>query len=150
MSQSQQLIILWKEGRTRFSNLLSSLTEVDLKKRLGDAPNSAGFLIRHIGDVELLFSKNVFGLDNVEVHAKTVIAKNDTGEWTNLEELLAYQQTAFDTLQKAIASQEKSSWDETITTQEFGTKTKAEALGRITTHTAYHAGQLAIILKYGK
>jgi hypothetical protein len=28
-------------------------------------------------------------------------------------------------------------------------KTKAEALGRITTHSAYHAGQLAIVLKYG-
>jgi uncharacterized damage-inducible protein DinB len=67
-----------------------------------------------------------------------------------LQELLAYQQTAFDTLQKAIAAQEESSWGETITTKEFGTKTKAEALGRITTHTAYHAGQLAIMLKYGK
>lgn len=150
MNQSQQLIALWKEGRTRFSNLLSSIKETDLKMKLGDAPNSAGFLIRHIGDVELLFSKNVFALEEVAVHAKTVIAKKDTGEWTNLQELLAYQQTAFDTLQKAIASQEESSWDEKITTKEFGTKTKAEALGRIATHTAYHAGQLAIILKYGK
>jgi uncharacterized damage-inducible protein DinB len=150
MHQSQTLIALWREGRTRFSNLLSFITEADLKKRLGDAPNSAGFLIRHIGDVELLFSKNVFGLEDVQVHAKTVIAKKDTGEWTNLHELLTYQQSAFETLQKAIAAQTDSSWEQSITTKEFGTKTKAEALGRITTHTAYHAGQLAIILKYGK
>ncbi|MFN3530884.1 MAG: damage-inducible protein DinB, partial [Bacteroidia bacterium] len=33
--------------------------------------------------------------------------------------------------------------------KEFGTKTKAEAFGRIVSHTAYHAGQLAIINKYG-
>lgn len=149
MSQSQQFIVLWKEGRTRFSNLLSSITEADLEKKLGKAPNSAGFLIRHIADVELLFAKNVFGLEPVQVHAKTVIAKKDTGEWTNLQELLAYQQLSFETLQKAIEEQEDSSWEQTITTKEFGTKTKTEALGRITTHTAYHAGQLAIILKYG-
>ena len=67
MNQTQSLIAIWKEGRTRFSNLLSAITERDLKKRLGDAPNSAGFLIRHIGDVELLFSKNVFGLEDVYV-----------------------------------------------------------------------------------
>lgn len=149
MNQTQNLIAMWREGRTRFSNLLSSITEADLIKRLGDAPNSAGFLIRHIGDVELLFSKNVFGLGDVQVHAKTVIAKKDTGEWTNLQELLTYQQSAFESLQKAIAAQTDSSWEQSISTKEFGTKTKAEALGRITTHTAYHAGQLAIILKYG-
>lgn len=149
MSQLQLIIALWKEGRTRFSNLLSSIGETDLKKRLGGVPNSAGFLIRHIADVELLFAKNVFGLEAVQVHAKTVIAKKDTGEWVNLRELIAYQQQAFETLQKAIEAQTDNSWEQTVTTKEFGTKTKAEALGRITTHTAYHAGQLAIILKYG-
>lgn len=144
------LVALWTEGRTRFSNQLSTITETDLTKRLGDAPNSAGFLIRHIADVELLFSKNVFKAEGLQVHAKTVIAQKDTGEWTNLEELLSYQQTAFETLRAVLLNQPDTAWEEIITTKEFGTKTKIEALGRITTHTAYHAGQLAIILKYGK
>lgn len=149
MSQSQLFLDLWKEGRSRFSNLLTSITEADLKKRLGNSPNSAGFLIRHIAEVELLFAKNVFGLENVQVHAKTVIAKKDTGEWTDLSELIAYQLLSFETLHKAIISQPDESWNEEVVTKEFGAKTKAEAFGRITTHTAYHAGQLAIILKYG-
>jgi uncharacterized damage-inducible protein DinB len=150
MNHSENLAALWKEGRTRFFNLLSSITEEDLKKRLGDAPNSAGFLIRHVADVELLFAKNVFKAENISVQAKTLIAQRDTGEWINLQELLSYQQTAFDALKKAIEHQLDNEWDDTVTTKEFGTKTKAEALGRITTHTAYHSGQLAIILKYGK
>ena len=150
MNYSENLVALWSEGRTRFTNLLSSIAEQDLKKKLGDAPNSAGFLIRHIADVELLFAKNIFKAEGLEVHAKTVIAQKDTGEWTNLQELLTYQQTAFDVLQKVLLNQSDLDWEETVTTKEFGTKTKAEALGRITTHTAYHAGQLAIILKYGK
>ena len=106
--------------------------------------------MRHIGDVELLFAKNVFGLAEVKVTAKTVIEKKDSGEWQNLNDLKSLQNYAFEMLQKAIEKQNDSDWQSTITTQEFGEKTKAEALGRIISHTAYHAGQLAMLLKYGR
>jgi uncharacterized damage-inducible protein DinB len=109
-----------------------------------------GFLIRHIGDVELLFSKNVFANTSVHVTAKTVISGQDTGEWTDLPALLAYVSESFNTLQNTLAIQADSVWSEVITTKEFGTKTKAEALGRIVSHTAYHAGQMALLIKYGK
>jgi uncharacterized damage-inducible protein DinB len=49
---------------------------------------------------------------------------------------------------KAIVEKQTDSETNT-TTKEFGTKTKAEAFGRIVSHTAYHAGQMAIIMKYG-
>ncbi len=143
----QELLDLWKEGRTRFSNLLVNIQEPNLKKYLGNCPNSAGFLIRYIAEVELLFAKNVFGLSEVKIVAKTLIAGKDTGEWTNLQELLSILKYAGEMLEKSISQQ--NSWNEIIETKEFGKKTMAEALGRITTHTAYHAGQLAIILKYG-
>jgi uncharacterized damage-inducible protein DinB len=148
-TQSSFFNALWAEARTRFSNQLVDLKEIDLTKKLGDSPNSAGFLIQHIADVELLFAKNVFMQPGIEVHAKTVIAKQDTGEWTNLPALVEYQQYAFNALEKAILAQQEGEWQTEISTKEFGTKTKAEALGRIVSHTAYHAGQLAIIIKYG-
>lgn len=140
---------LWAEARTRFSNQLPNLKETDLTKKLGNSPNSVGFLTRHIGDVELLFAKNVFAQKEVKISAKTVIDKYDTGEWTNLSELLAHQKYAFECLEKAILAQTENDWAIDITTKEFGTKTKAEALGRIVSHTAYHAGQLALAVKYG-
>lgn len=89
------LLELWIESRTRFTNQLETLSEYDLQKRLGDSPNSVGFLIRHIGDVELLFAKNVFGDSSVKVTAKTVIDKRDTGEWTDLETLKNYVAESF-------------------------------------------------------
>lgn len=138
---------LWKEGRTRFLHQLTNITASDLKKHLGSSPNSAGFLIRHIAEVELLFAKNVFGLSDIKIVAKTVSAGKDTGEWTNLQDLLALQEEASIALQRAIS--QVRNWEEIVETKEFGSKTKAEALGRITTHTAYHAGQLALILRYG-
>ena len=77
---------IWEEARTRFTNLLKDIKEENLTLKLINTKNSAGFLILHVADVELLFAKNVF---NASVQAKTVIAQRDTGEWTNLVELLA-------------------------------------------------------------
>lgn len=149
MTKTDILLELWTESRTRFTNQLEKLSENDLLKKLGDSPNSVGFLIRHIGDVELLFSKNVFGDSSIKVSAKTVIAKQDTGEWTDLKALKNYVVESFDRLKSIIEKQTNEDWETTITTKEFGTKTKAEAFGRIVSHTAYHAGQMAIINKYG-
>jgi uncharacterized damage-inducible protein DinB len=143
----KNLTDLWKEGRTRLINQLSKINPEDLPKKLGDSPNSAGFLIRHIAEVELLFAKNVFGNMDVKVDAQTLKAGKDTGEWTDLDSLLDLLDEAGKQLEKAIINQED--WDAVTETKEFGKKTKAEALGRITTHTAYHAGQLAIVVKYG-
>jgi len=102
-----------------------------------------------VADVELLFAKNVFNAPNLKVQAKTVIAQHDTGEWINLKELLAYQVEAHQQFKAILSLQTDSDWEQTITTKEFGSKTKAEAIGRIISHTAYHAGQLALTLKYG-
>ena len=148
-SKTQLFIELWEEARTRFSNQLSNITQEDLSKRLLPAPNSIGFLIRHIGDVELLFAKNVFGAQEVKVTAKTVIAQKDTGEWTNLTDLLEYVEYSFQMLKSVLEKQQEEDWEATITTKEFGTKTKAEAFGRIVSHTVHHSGQMAIIKKYG-
>ncbi len=149
MNSSQLYLQTWMEARTRFTNLLKDIKQEDLAKKLINTKNSAGFLIRHISDVELLFAKNVFGETDIKVQAKTVIAQHDTGEWTNLEELLQYQQEAFDHLKGIIEKQTDEDWSQIVTTKEFGTKSKAEAIGRIISHTAYHAGQLSLTLKYG-
>jgi uncharacterized damage-inducible protein DinB len=149
-TKTELLLELWIESRTRFTNQLENITTTDLSKKLPPSVNSVGFLIRHIGDVELLFAKNVFGASDVKVSAKTVIDKYDTGEWTNLQELKDYVLHSFKTLLGIVEKQTEEDWETEISTKEFGTKTKAEAFGRIVSHTAYHAGQLTIVNKYGK
>ncbi|MBL7962912.1 MAG: DinB family protein [Flavobacteriales bacterium] len=147
--RTTSFLALFTEGRTRFTKVFDTMTSADLTKKLAPSPNSAGFLIRHIGDVELLFAKNVFGLADVQVRASTVAKGHDTGEWTDLAALKAYVQESADTLRRAIEATVDADWDTFIETKEFGRKSKAEALGRIVTHTAYHAGQLALVVKYG-
>ncbi|MCP9768562.1 DinB family protein [Lacihabitans sp. LS3-19] len=148
-TKTELQIELLTEARTRLSNQLENIKEEDLKKKLGLSPNSVGFLLRHIGDVELLFSKNVFGAADIKVTAKTVIDKRDTGEWTNLGELIEYIKYSFESLRTIVEKQTDADWEIEISTKEFGTKSKIEAFGRIVSHTAYHAGQIAIINKYG-
>lgn len=148
-TKTKVLLELWEEARTRLTKQLIDLSEQDLKRRLPPSVNSVGFLLRHIGDVELLFAKNVFGDPNVRVIAKTVIAKTDTGEWNNVEELKAYVDSSFKVLKGIVEQQTDADWESLVSTKEFGTKTKAEAFGRIVSHTNHHAGQLALLLKYG-
>ncbi|MBK9177435.1 MAG: DinB family protein [Flavobacteriales bacterium] len=148
--RTTSLLTLYTEGRTRFTKVLDTLTAADLPKKLAPSPNSAGFLVRHIGDVELLFAKNVFGHTDVQVRASTVAKGYDTGEWTDLAALKAYVQESAETLRRAIEATSDADWDTVIETKEFGKKTKAEALGRIVTHTAYHAGQIGMVVKYGE
>ena len=148
-TKTEILIEPWLEARTRFSNQLEDIKEDDLKKKLGQSPNSLGFLIRHIGEIELLFAKNVFGDTSVKVSAQTVMKKEDTGEWTDLDELKEYVKNSFDKLYAIVNQQSDDDWESQVSTKEFGSKTLAEAFGRVVSHTAYHAGQMAIINKYG-
>ena len=150
MNLSESLKEAYIEARTRLNLQTEKLTENDLKKKLAPSPNSIGFLLRHIADVELLFSKNVFKSLDVMVKAKTVIEKKDIGEWTNLIEIIAYLNESKNRISDAIINQKENSWNDLITTNEFGTKSKMEAFGRIISHTAYHTGQIGMILKYGK
>lgn len=145
---TDQLLKMFKMGRTRLTNQLPNIKESDLTRRLHPNSNSIGFLLQHIAEVELLFSKNVFGLDlkvSIQTVGKTV---HDTNKFTNLESELKLLAQSADALEKAILSHKDDDWSSSVTTAEFGTVTKAEALSRIISHTAYHAGQIGIILKY--
>ncbi len=149
MNTSSHLQAAYIEARTRLTKVSKTLVVSDLSKKLESAPNSIGFLLQHIAEVELLFCKNVFGNMAVKVIAHTVIDQKDSGTWTDLNAIQAILQESGNTISNIIASVPEAEWSNEITTKEFGTKTKAEAFGRIISHTAYHAGQIAMILKYG-
>ncbi|RMB64116.1 DinB family protein [Dokdonia sinensis] len=148
-TQTSKLVALWEESRTRLEKIVNTITTNDLRKTLAPSPNSIGFLLQHIAEVELLFAKNVFDAKDTKVIAKTIIAQHDTGEWTDLESIISNLDRSRKSLQAIISQQRDSDWDDDVITKEFGTRTKTQALGRITSHTAYHAGQVKIILKYG-
>lgn len=149
-TQTEVLLALWKEARTRLEDKLVDVTQEDLANKLLPFPNSIGFLIRHVAEVELLFAKNIYGAKDTKITAKTVIAQRDTGEWIDLNELMEILDRAKSTLKGTIKLQTEKDWDTTIETTEFGIRTKVQTLGRIISHTAYHTGQIGVLLKYGE
>lgn len=147
-AMTQELLKMFKMGRTRLTNQLPNIKESDLTKKLHPNSNSIGFLMQHIAEVEQLFAKNVFGLDirvTMSTVGKTI---HDTGKFTNLNAELELLNESVAVLEQAILKQSDADWQGNVTTAEFGTVTKAEALSRIISHTAYHAGQIGLILKY--
>ncbi len=80
---TQELVKMFKMGRTRLTNQLPHLKESDLTKKLHPNSNSIGFLLQHIAEVELLFAKNVFGLDIKVAIATVGKTIHDTGKFTN-------------------------------------------------------------------
>ena len=144
---TQTFLQMFLMVRSRRINLLPNISEHDLSKKLAPESNSIGFLLRHIGEVEQLFAKNVFCLD-IKVTANTIGKSKDMGRFTNQMELFENLSITEDALKKAILAQEHEDWNKNVTTAEFGIVTKAEALSRIISHSAYHTGQIALILKY--
>jgi uncharacterized damage-inducible protein DinB len=149
MNTSKLLFSAYAEARTRLELQVDKISSDDLLLKLNPSPNSIGFILQHIADVEMLFAKNVFKSSVVHFVAKTVIEKVDTGMWTDMTELKMALNLSKETILKAITEQNPDQWHEEVHTEEFGTKSKTEAFGRIVSHTAYHAGQLALIRKYG-
>lgn len=147
---TQELLKMYKMGRTRLTNQLPVIKDGDLSKKLITESNSVGFLLRHIAEVEHLFAKNVFGLD-IKVTLQTVgKGIHDTGKFTDLKSELVFLEEAASGMEQAILKTSEEDWKNNITTAEFGTVTKAEALSRIISHTGYHAGQIGLIIKYAK
>jgi uncharacterized damage-inducible protein DinB len=146
MTTTLRLLAMWEMGRTRLTRLLDQISDEKLSRRMHSNSSSAAFLIRHMGEVDRLFARNIFGLD-ITVKARTLGPLSGAEDFGSAEELLAYLEESAALLREAIQGQSDEEWDAPVTA-EFGTIPKHEALARNISHTAYHAGQLALILKY--
>ena len=146
MSTTERLLAMWEMGRTRLTRLLDQVSDEKLPRRMHSDSSSAAFLIRHLGEVDRLFARNIFGLD-ITVKARTLRPRLGAEDFGTTGELLDYLEESAALLREAIQSQSDQAWDAPVTA-EFGTIPKHEALARNIFHTAYHAGQLALILKY--
>ncbi len=63
MDDTRRMSAMWEMGRaTRLAPLLTSVTDDVLSYRLHPRTNTVSWLLRHIGEVEQLFARNVFGL----------------------------------------------------------------------------------------
>jgi len=137
----------WAEGRTRLTNFLQELTEAHLHLKLHPDSNSIGFLIRHCAETELLFAANFFGAEPF-TDLFTLGKVKDDGRWTNLQDLISFLKYSETVLSTVFSNTTEDAWSEVLDTRIFGMKTRIQLVGRIISHTGYHAGQIGLIKKY--
>ncbi len=145
---TERYVAMYTQGRTRLTTWLDDIDDDDLANRLHDDANTLAWTLQHIGEVELLFAKNIFGRD-IEVKAQTIGPNaGKRQQFGSAEDVRALLERSGRELRDVIATQDEEAWTREVTA-DFGTLPLQEALARVITHTAYHAGQAHLTLKYG-
>lgn len=148
MDQAEEYVKIWESGRVTFNRVLSTIEEEHLRLRMSPETNSVGFLLRHIAETEHSFPHMFFGKELILKERFTVGPVKDEGKFTSgLEGIKTLLSEAHANIIQTIL--ETNDWDSVIETR-LGQMTKREAIGRMSAHTSYHTGQIAVILKYGK
>lgn len=147
-SLTTRYVALYDQGRTRLTAWLDDVDDDDLPRRLQPEANTLAWLLQHTGEVELLFAKNIFARD-LDVKAQTIGPNAGRHQqFGSAEDVRTLLDRSGRELHDAIAAQDEDAWTREVTA-DFGTLPLQEALARIITHTAYHAGQAHLTLKHG-
>ncbi|NGQ96678.1 DinB family protein [Brevibacillus sp. SYP-B805] len=141
---------LLKTARARYLDVLKGLEEDQLTWRLAPGSNSIGFLIQHNAEVEYRFCAMFFGRPLPEGMSLPTIGSDvrDTGSYTDLADLFAFQEAAHAYLLETLQALPEEKWHVPVDAP-IGRLTPTEAVGRLIYHTGYHGGQIGLIRKYG-
>ena len=139
---------LFHEGRTRLSHATYNLAAEELPLHMPGSPNTVGWLLHHIAEWELLFATHLFPRPTAAVALKRHLNKPHIEHLHDLQLTLHRLNDSGQALENAILNTPEVAWETAVVTEEFGSQQLAAYLGRILTHTAYHAGQVMMIRKY--
>lgn len=148
MSESSNILETWRMGRSTLQRFVySNLTPEVLNNRVHPDSNSVGYLLRHIAEADYFFATSF--LNNTETVENKAIGPGakDSNQFTDLNELLAFLEQSGAMFERAIEN--ISDWDTKIESR-MGALSRREGVGRNIAHTAYHAGQISLAIKYGK
>jgi uncharacterized damage-inducible protein DinB len=138
---------LWAQHRNFLEGNLKKLKEESKDRRLNPDTASLGFLCLHVVEAIHLIASMV--LDQPLTVPLTIgMGDKDDGREINIEkvyEVLASADKVMDTVFSTFSDEK---WVERVQTP-FGEISRAEGLGFLMYHTAYHIGQIALTYKRG-
>ncbi len=146
-SKSETIKSIWSVSRHNLLRLCKSVEPKHMNYTIHSDSNSLGFLLLHIAEVEIIFGNSVFGF-NYPIIPKT-FKKEEGITYDNFNETMELLNKSNLLMEKAILNSTEESWDNIVKTP-IGEFTQYDAIARIIAHTAYHSGQIGLILKYGK
>ena len=150
MTTAKEMLTVWQAGHKTIERMIEKITPENIGFRVLPEMNSVGFLLRHIAESEIGISKTAFNGPGAEFQRKTVGPNiTDTGEHIQVDEIKEMFANAGQAVEAAIANIKNEEWDEIVELR-MGTYPRSAYVSWLASHSAYHAGQITLALKYGK
>ena len=140
---TQMIKLLIEQNRHTCSFALDKVSPENLYWKLNDEAASIGFILRHLGEAQLLLG--TFLGEGTEV-SNTTMGFSDTGQGADLEASRGLVEAGYGMLLRLAAERDPQWWMGTTQTPFFGEIERIRMLGHILNHNAHHTGQISLIL----
>ena len=127
-------------------SIIDKIDEYNAGFRLSKNTSSAGYLIRHIGEVTNGIAV-ILGYKNQITYL--TINKIDSGEKYNIETSKLLFNSGYLYLAQLIESSKTNFWNEEIQTTWFGNISRVRVLSILLFHNSHHCGQISTTIKKG-
>lgn len=134
------------QNQTTCWSTFDSVTPENESLRLNQQAASAGFILRHTGEMFMLFGL-FFGLPTAVQN--TTMGHSDTGQGEDIAASRQLIEQGYDRFRNYIAVTPDSAWLDAIDTPFFGTVSRMRLFSHVLYHNAYHAGQIGLTIARG-
>lgn len=149
MAHEQTLLLtIWDSSQHNINSALSRLTPQNAHLRLQPTTASAGYLLRHVAEGQLLLLKMMFHLP-IPFEPTMSRGEVDTGKEWDAETTRHTLELGAQAGRELIQSMPAEHWLEKVEAAPFGTQTRMAFLCMIMNHSAHHVGQAELAMKRG-
>lgn len=144
--QKQLLLDMLAQNQTTCWSAFDTVNLENGAFRLNQQAASAGFMLRHTGEMFMLFGL-FFGLPTAVQN--TTMGQSDTGQGEDIAGSLQLLEQGYDRFRNYINVTPDSAWLDPIDTPFFGTVSRMRLFSHVLYHNAYHAGQIGLTIARG-
>ena len=149
MAHEQTLLLsIWDASQHKIGSALNLLTPENAKARLQPTTASAGYLLRHVVEGQLILLKMMFHLP-IPFEPTQSRGEVDTGKEWDVETTRHTLELGAQAGRELIQSMPPAHWLEEVDVPPFGIRTRIAFLCTIMNHSAHHVGQAELAMKRG-
>ncbi|QJD78448.1 DinB family protein [Spirosoma rhododendri] len=145
--QKQLLLDMLAQSQTTCWSSFDTVTPENGTLRLNQQAASAGFILRHTGEMFMLFG-HFFGLPTTVQN--TTMRQQDTGQGEDIAGSRQLIEQGYERFRAYIDQTPDSAWLDPIDTPFFGTVSRMRLFSHVLYHNAYHAGQIGLTIVRGQ
>jgi uncharacterized damage-inducible protein DinB len=144
--QKQLLLDMLAQNQTTCWSAFDIVNLENGSFRLNQQAASAGFMLRHVGEMFMLFGL-FFGLPTTVQN--TTMGQSDTGQGEDIAGSRQLIEQGYDRFHNYIDVTPDSAWLDPVDTPFFGIVSRMRLFSHVLYHNAYHAGQIGLTIARG-